>query len=216
MGMDTDPVLLTAPTYREMASFTTLIDGARTMAIVCGVGPASAACALTRFLERNPVRAVLLCGIGGTYPRSDLGIGDVALAGSEVLADLGRCTESGIIPLDIAGETPRIRFFLEDTARRILGSVPPGITIAPMATVSCTSGTMERAELIARHTGAWVENMEGAAAALVCTEYGVPLIELRGISNVAGNPDRSGWRIDKALDSTAEAAECILTSMLKT
>ncbi len=214
--MDTDPVLLTAPTSQEMAAFTTLIDGARTMALVCGVGPAATACALTRFLERYPVRAVLLCGIGGTYPRSDVGIGDVALAGSEILADLGRCTESGIVPLELPGETPRIRFLLEDTARRILGSVPPGAAFAPMATVSCTSGTMERAELIARHTGAWVENMEGAAAALVCTEYCVPLIEIRGISNVAGDPDRSGWRIDKALARTAEAAECILTSMLRT
>lgn len=213
--MTISPVLLTTPTSYEMSAFTSFIDEKRTLGLVCGIGPAATAFALTRFLERNPLRAVLLCGIGGRYPRSSLGIGDVALAESEIFADLGRCAKSGIEPLNLSDETPRIHFPLKEVALQVLGTVPSDISFVPMATVSCASGTTERADLIARNTGAWAEDMEGAAAALVCTEYGVPLIELRAISNVAGDPDRSNWRIDEALARAAEAARWILNFFTK-
>jgi futalosine hydrolase len=49
--------------------------------------------------------------------------------------------------------------------------------------------------------------MEGAAIAHVAALYGIPAGEIRGISNRAGNRDRSSWRV---ADAAAAAQEALL------
>src|ERR1022692_4001132 len=57
--------------------------------ITTGVGAVNAAYALTRFLDREQVNAIVVCGIGGAYPGSGLAVGGVACAESECYGDLG-------------------------------------------------------------------------------------------------------------------------------
>jgi futalosine hydrolase len=52
---------------------------------------------------------------------------------------------------------------------------------------------------------ALVENMEGVAAAHVCTLYGVPFQEIRGVSNRAGDRDKRRWDLDRAVTVAQEA-----------
>jgi futalosine hydrolase len=47
--------------------------------------------------------------------------------------------------------------------------------------------------------------MEGAAAAHVCALHDIPFLEVRGISNLVEDRDRSKWRITEA----AEAAQTV-------
>ena len=47
--------------------------------------------------------------------------------------------------------------------------------------------------------------MEGAAIAHVARLYGIPCGEIRGISNRAGNRDRSSWRVKEAAVAAQEA-----------
>ncbi|MFO7617135.1 MAG: phosphorylase, partial [Bacteroidales bacterium] len=44
-----------------------------------------------------------------------------------------------------------------------------------------------------------IETMEGAAVLYVCSRMGVPVVQVRGISNSAGPRDRSGWRVREAV-----------------
>src|SRR5882672_4083165 len=56
--------------------------------VLCtGVGAVNAAYTLTRFLEREGAKAVVVCGIGGAYPGSDLPTGSVVCAESECYGD---------------------------------------------------------------------------------------------------------------------------------
>jgi futalosine hydrolase len=47
--------------------------------------------------------------------------------------------------------------------------------------------------------------MEGAVLVQVARTFGVPVGELRGISNPVGNRDRSAWRLDEAARQAQEA-----------
>jgi futalosine hydrolase len=61
------------------------------------------------------------------------------------------------------------------------------------------------ARAIEARTGGAVENMEGAAVAHVAHLHGVPVGEVRGISNIVTNRDTSQWKLKNAADLAQEA-----------
>jgi futalosine hydrolase len=67
------------------------------------------------------------------------------------------------------------------------------LTTGVFLTVSTVTGTRERALELRRRHKALCENMEGAAVAQVCALYGIPLLEIRGISNMVEDRDALGW-----------------------
>ncbi len=194
------------PTQMELMAISPVIKEMGIRGFVCGVGPVTTAYNITRFLEKESVSFVVLAGIGGSYLQKHLYSERIFVAQSEVLADFGRCGPDRIEGLDIEGEYICKHFFLiqqkEDLARAISGSQV--LKLAPMATVSCSSGSIRRANMLARQFGVEIENMEGAAAALICSQYGVRLIELRTVSNLAGDINKLNWNIKGALELLRE------------
>src|SRR5271165_279515 len=71
--------------------------------IVTGVGAVNAACALTRFLEREGARVVLSCGIGGAYPDAGLPLATAVWARSECYGDLGAASDCGFLDMRALG-----------------------------------------------------------------------------------------------------------------
>jgi futalosine hydrolase len=47
--------------------------------------------------------------------------------------------------------------------------------------------------------------MEGAAAVQIASRYGIPIGEIRGISNFTGKRDRGSWRVKEAAAAAQEA-----------
>ncbi len=136
----------------------------------------------------------------------------MCVAVSEVQADLGRCCGDRMEPIVIGKKEVGLSFeLMEDIARAEevlrLKIEAPG---APMATVSCASGNADRALMLAQASGAWVENMEGAAACAAARRVGAAFLEIRGISNWAGEGDISTWRLEPA----AERLGRVLNSLL--
>jgi futalosine hydrolase len=54
--------------------------------------------------------------------------------------------------------------------------------------------------------------MEGAAAAHVCALYGVPFLEVRGISNLVGDRDRQSWQVEEAVAVAGRAALALVAA----
>lgn len=180
-------------------------------------------------------RLVVQFGIAGAYPRSGLGVGDVVVATEEIYGDTGALTPGGWlstecfgIPLvTVAGRPSWNRFILDRAiagraARRLRWREPgTGESPADVArveagdclTLSCVTGTQERADDLWRKWGALAESMEGAAAAQVCLLYGVPLLEVRAISNLVGDRDREAWDVTGAAARAARAAAYLLTQL---
>jgi futalosine hydrolase len=73
-------------------------------------------------------------------------------------------------------------------------------------TVSTVTGTADRAgQLTARHPGAVAEAMEGFGVAEAAAAAGVPVVEIRAVSNAVGPRDRAAWRIGEALAALTTA-----------
>lgn len=83
-------------------------------------------------------------------------------------------------------------------------------TVGPIATVSTCSGTDALAQRTAQRTLARVEAMEGAAVALVARRVGVPMIEVRVVSNTTGDRAKQRWEIRAALERLGEVIERLL------
>jgi futalosine hydrolase len=181
-------------------------DPARVEVLRMGVGPVNAAHAVTLALTRSRPRAIVVCGIGGAYPGSGLAIGDVACADSECYGDLGATSPSGFLDLQAMG------FPLVDGPPPIYNVLPmqvfPSTRRGRFVTMSTCTGVEATARSIAARTGGAVENMEGAAVAHIAAIYGVPVGELRGISNLVTDRDTRAWRIN---DAAIAAQEALLT-----
>lgn len=180
--------------------------------VVTGMGGVNTAHGLTALLEARRPDLVLQLGVGGAYPGGGLGIGDLAVATEEIYGDVGVRTADGWQPADLIGiplvEVAGVEFYnrfeldaeLAGRARQLLtvgaeGSVAAG----PFVTVQECTGTQALAEERGRlFPGALCENMEGAAAAHICRLYGVPLLEVRGISNLVEERRRQSWDLPGA------------------
>lgn len=160
-----------------------------------GVGPVNAAHATTLFLAREPAQRVVVCGVGGAYPDSDLAVGDVACAQSEVYGDLGAESPDGFLDFAALGFAP-IALDVQ---------LHPCATRVPFVTCTTCTGTEATARALRARTGGAIESMEGAAVVHVANRLCVPVGEIRGVSNRVGDRDRSRWRISEAADA-AQAA----------
>lgn len=168
----------------------------RSVAVVrTGVGPVNAAHATTLFLAREGAARVVACGVGGAYPEAGLAVGDVLCARSEVYGDLGAESPDGFLDFAALGFAPiALDVQLFPCAARV-----------PFATCTTCTGTDATARDLRARTGAAVESMEGAAVVHVANRLGVPVGEIRGISNLVGVRDRARWRLKEAADA-AQAA----------
>ncbi|GAK02750.1 menaquinone via futalosine step 2 [Geomicrobium sp. JCM 19037] len=72
------------------------------------------------------------------------------------------------------------------------------------------TGTDDTAlDLLERFPEAVAEGMEGFGVASAAKEYGVPVVEIRSISNFVGKRDRGAWKIPEALEQLAKAMEVL-------
>lgn len=169
------------------------IAGKQVELVVSGVGPVNAACAA---MSRD-ANALLVCGVGGAYPGSGLDIGDVVCAETEHYADLGVEGEWDMAATGfevVAGHHNTLPLTLFPAARR-----------AAFVTSSTCTATDARAGALRDRTGGAVESMEGAAFVHVALRRGLPVGEVRGISNRVGKRDRSTWRIREAAAAAQDA-----------
>jgi futalosine hydrolase len=172
--------------------------------VVCtGVGAVNAAYALTRFLDREPVEGIVVCGIAGAYPASGIAVGSVVCAESECYGDLGADSPGGFLDMQALGFPV---FGGENPLYNVLPmQIFPAARRVPFVTMNTCTGNDDDARAIEARTGGAVESMEGAAIAHVAALAGIPVGEIRGISNVVGNRDRGVWRVKEAALAAQEA-----------
>ena len=179
--------------------------------VFTGIGVANTAHALTCQLERRIPDLAIQFGIGGAYVPTDLAIGSVVVATEEIYGDVGVLTPDGWKPAEelgiplVAGNPPNFNRFpldrqMVETAANICKAQS-----GPFVTVSQCTGVQSVGDAIHARFGALCESMEGAAAAHVCALYSVPFLELRGISNLVEDRDRSRWQIATAARAVQQA-----------
>ena len=83
-------------------------------------------------------------------------------------------------------------------------------SIGRFVTVSCTTGTAIRGAMMAKQYNAMCENMEGAAVARVCSEFNLPCLEVRCISNMVEDRDTTKWQLQKACRKCGKVAAAVV------
>ena len=199
------------------------INGKLISLLHTGVGKVNAALATEALLSTRKPSAVILFGCGGAYPGRGLDIGDVALASEEIYGDEGVITPSGFLSMQKIGfplcSNNDASYFnhlplhtkLHEVARARLKAFlsPRGKSLVPgpFVTVSSCSGTDQSGEEMGQRTGGVCESMEGAAVTHVCLQHNVPLLQLRGISNLTEDRNPERWDIEGASEITQQ---CVL------
>jgi futalosine hydrolase len=189
----------------------------------CGVGKVNAAHSTTVVLERNNMDYLILFGVGGAY--SDAVVGDVVVAQSENYAEEGVITGEGWKPLDFTGFAllkKKIEYFntfpmdpkLIQLAINASKDVGLHAIRGNFITVSQCSGTRISGEIMQKRFNGICENMEGAAVAHICAVYGIPMIEIRGISNMIGDRDLKKWNVPLAASNCNKAVSEIIKRLV--
>lgn len=172
-------------------------------AIAAGVGPAAAAAYTSAALARAPYDLVISAGIGGGF-QPDAPLCSLVLADEITAADLGAETPDGFLPvteLGFGAVTHRPPLSLV----REMAAACGGLT-GTVLTVSTATGSAGRAaELRRRHPRALAEAMEGFGVAEAAAAHGLPVLEIRAVSNAIGPRDRGAWRIGEALGALGDA-----------
>jgi len=151
---------------------------------------------------------LLNIGVGGAYPGSGIGIGDVVVADGEVYGDVGfeLPEEPGFRAVT---DSPFGEFYREplptvrppEWARLDDAELGFKVHVARGCTVNSCTGTQATGIWRRDRFGVGFESMEGAAVAQIGREWGVPVCEIRAISNIAGDRDMRPENIRRALDS---------------
>lgn len=176
--------------------------------IAAGVGPALAAASTataltTAALSGAPYDLVVSAGIaGGFQPYAP--VGSLVVADEITAADLGAETADGFLPVTELGFGTVTHRPPEALVREVVTAT--GARAGAVLTVSTVTGTAARATALReRHPTALAEAMEGFGVAEAAAAHGVPVLELRAVSNPVGPRDRAAWRIGDALAALTEA-----------
>ncbi|MEU6403138.1 futalosine hydrolase [Streptomyces sp. NPDC046985] len=175
--------------------------------VAAGVGPARAAAAAAAALTAAalggaPYGLVVSAGIAGGFPPG-APVGSLVVADEITAADLGAETADGFVPVTELGFGVVAHRPPESLVRATAAAT--GAVCGTVLTVSTVTGAAARADALrARHPRALAEAMEGFGVAEAAAAHGVPVLELRAVSNPVGPRDRAAWRIGDALTALTD------------
>lgn len=208
-------LVMTAVSAERDAVLRGLQGNSRFDVLVAGVGSVVAAVNTARTLTTAVYSLVISAGIGGGFPgRAE--VGSLVVANKIVVADLGVETAEGFCSIEELGFgfnylQPDLNLVGRLSESLRTAKIP--INIGPVLTVSTVTGTAEGAvKLAVRVPGATAEAMEGYGVGFAAFEHGLPVLEIRAISNMVGPRNRATWRIKEALE-VLEAASEVLTEV---
>ena len=212
--------LILVPTELERGRIEPVVTAAHGVPVrfdLCGFGAVVAAARTARLIAEHRPQAVVLVGIGGRL--SDrLRIGEAYAFEQVACHGIGAGTGEAFMPAESMGwlqwpadghdSATRVGDVLPCTSGRVHATAPQaGLLLSACAASADATDVRARLQL---HPDAVAEDMEGFAVAAACRLAGVPLDIVRGISNTAGDRDRSGWLIEHACRAAADLAAMLL------
>ena len=188
---------------------------------LAGVGPIAAATNTAIQLTKQCYDLVISAGIGGGF-KAKTHIGDLVIANEIISGDLGAQSEDGFLSLDKLGfGTNHIAAPKSLTTRMYntlsaSSSLKTRVHIGDIITLSTATGTLTTAhELAHRYPNAYAEAMEGYGVAFAANQAGIPVIELRSISNMVGPRQREEWDIPTALRTLKQVCSILPEVLLQ-
>ena len=174
---------------------------------ICGFGPVTAAARTAALISEHQPEHVVLVGIAGSY--DNLEVGQAYRFSSVGCHGIGVGTGASF-------QTAQKMGWAHWTGDQPQGPIGDVISIdeqdsAQLLTVCAVSENQtdvnQRRSLF---PDAIAEDMEGFAVAMACRLAKTRLTIVRGISNVAGDRDKSGWKIEQAITAAWKLAQQVV------
>jgi futalosine hydrolase len=168
--------------------------------LISGVGQLKTCYALQKKINTKRPDLVIQAGFGGASSMGD--IGKVYAIRSEKIADLGLMEKTGFTSIfDLGLDQPDLVPFLEgkllNPYRLLLEwtglPIIEGITVNEIKSADFSG--------FQRNDSPVVESMEGAALHYVCLMEKIPFLQIRSVSNITGDRDKSRWKLKEARES---------------
>ncbi|MEP6584188.1 MAG: futalosine hydrolase [Ginsengibacter sp.] len=202
-------LLVVAATKLEIAPF--LATNYTIDTLITGVGIPSTLFSLHQKLMQAKYDLVIQAGIAGTF-KENFEKTDVFLIDTDTFADIG-IDEGGnfktLFNLGFADENefPYKNGWLMNEHEMINGGTFP---TAKAVTVNKITDDKIYLKTLAGKFNADVESMEGAAFHYVCLQKKIKFLQLRSISNVVGERDKTKWKMKEAITSLNMALEDLI------
>lgn len=215
-------LLIGAATENEIKPLLHFLTGKDQVEVfITGVGPVVTAASLSRHLTLHgpKIDAVWNIGVAGAYTDAGVNMLDICLARQEILGDFGICLQSEIASfppgLDSTGTSFDLKSDMAALLKKIMSEQKIICKEVNFVTVNCCTGTKERGEFLRKKHDAGCENMEGAAVAMVCQNFNIPCVELRCISNMVEDRDKTKWQVSEAIEKICRVTEMLLQASVR-
>ena len=168
--------------------------------LITGVGMPAAVYQMTKAVLTQRPSLVVQAGLAGCLDHS-FSLGDVVLVKNETIGDLGVEEQQGFHSLfdfhllntnSFPWNNKRLPNKNELLDQINLQQVN-GVTINEISTVPA------RMDYYKNTLGAQIESMEGAALHYVCLQEKIPFLQIRSLSNFAGERDKSKWVLKESI-----------------
>ena len=174
--------------------------------LVTGIGVLNTYASLVRSHLSTPVDRVLQIGIAGAYTgaRKEVKVlGTPVIIEKEIVADLGAEDPGSFLSLNDLdlGEMEYYESKCLPVFDDLFGDSLKTLPVVTGATVNTATGKEATGILRAAKYGVEVESMEGAGALKFGEDFGIPVLQMRSISNIATTRDRESWDIIGAIKS---------------
>lgn len=199
-------ILLVSATEHELNLSNTSLKNNKTPIetdiLISGIGIASTIYHVTKNLMQNKYDIIIQAGIAGSFT-NDLNLGEVVLINADTFADPG-IEETGVFKNLFASRLVNENNFPFTNGwlineHRILNN---GLLKTVKAiTVNKITDDKNQIEDQKKLFSAQAESMEGAAFHYVCLHMNIPFLQLRSISNMVGERDKTKWKMTEAISN---------------
>lgn len=193
-------LLIVSATKLEIAPSLPFLRKGKIPVVFTGVGAPQSVYSITRALQRYQPQLIIQAGIGGCFDKS-MKRGEVVAISHEFFGDMGVQEGSkwqSLVDMGFAGadQKPFKKGVLKNPHRKVLHIA--GLKSVPGVTINEISTNKKRINLL-KAQGAVIESMEGAALHYVALMEKIPFLQIRSISNYAGERDKSRWNFTDAI-----------------
>lgn len=180
--------------------------------LITGIGLTQTTYHLTKYVQYNKPDIIIQAGIAGSISNK-YNLADVVLIYKDFFADMGVIENNDlkdIFDLDLcaANDYPFKDKALVNPHKNILDKIPltKGIGIS----VNEITTAQNRIQLYKEKYHADIESMEGAAFHYVCLQQNIPFVQIRSISNMIGERNKSKWKMKEAIEKlNKKLIDCI-------
>lgn len=206
-------ILVVAATAMEIEPFSK--SGYGPDILITGVGSPATIYHLTKKLAEGKYDLVIQAGIAGCFSPAANQFGSVVIVEKDVFADLGieeKKSFNTLFELGFANpDTMPYKNGWLNNEYEFLEKLP--LKKVSGVTVNKVSDEVFQTETLIKKYSPDVESMEGAAFHFVCLQENIPFLQLRSISNLVGERDKSKWKMKDAITNLNEALSIIVDNL---